>query len=204
MFSEKSVLITGGTSSFGRRYVKTLLARCEPRRLIVYSREELKQSHMAQEFGQPCMRYFIGDVRDLDRLIQAFNGVDYGIHAGVLKQVPSAEYNPMECVKANIYGAENAVHPALANNVEKVIALSTDKAVHPINLYGAMKPVSDKVLVAANNVTGRHRTRFAAARYGNVVGSRESVVPLFSKLIADNSNYLPITDVRMPRFWSAL
>lgn len=204
MFDDKSILITGGTGSFGRRYVKTLLERHKPRRLIVYSRDELKQSEMAQEFDQPCMRYFIGDVRDRDRLVQAFNGVDYVIHAAAMKQVPSAEYNPMECVKTNIHGAENVIHAALANDVDKVIALSTDKAASPINLYGATKLVSDKLFVAANNVAGGHRTRFAAVRYGNVVGSRGSVVPLFSKLIAEKSRCLPITDLRMTRFWITL
>jgi len=204
MFDDKSILITGGTGSFGRRYVKTILARYRPRKLIVYSRDELKQSEMAQEFDQDCMRYFIGDVRDRDRLIQAFNGVDYVIHAAALKQVPAAEYNPMECIKTNVYGAENVIHAALANRVEKVIALSTDKAASPLNLYGATKLLSDKLFVAANNVAGGYRTRFAVVRYGNVAGSRGSVVPVFKKLIADGANSLPITDVRMTRFWITL
>jgi UDP-N-acetylglucosamine 4,6-dehydratase/5-epimerase len=204
MFNDKSILITGGTGSFGRQYVKTILQRYKPKRLIVYSRDELKQFEMQQEFREPCMRYFIGDVRDRERLVQAMNGVDFAIHAAALKQVPAAEYNPMECIKTNIHGAENVIHAALANNVEKVIALSTDKAANPINLYGATKLVSDKLFVAANNVAGRHRTRFAVVRYGNVVGSRGSVVPFFRKQIESGSDHLPITDVRMTRFWITL
>ena len=204
MFNDKSILITGGTGSFGKQYVKTLLERYQPRRLIIYSRDELKQYEMEQVFHQECMRYFIGDVRDRDRLVQAMNGVDFVIHAAALKQVPAAEYNPMECIKTNIYGAENVIQAALANNVEKVIALSTDKAANPINLYGATKLASDKLFVAANNVAGGHRTRFAAVRYGNVVGSRGSVVPFFKKCIADGCDNLPITDARMTRFWITL
>ena len=204
MFNDKTILITGGTGSFGRQYVKTLLARYQPKKLIIYSRDELKQFDMEQDFHQKCMRYFIGDVRDRDRLTQAMNGVDYVIHAAALKQVPAAEYNPMECIKTNIHGAENVIQAALANNVEKVIALSTDKAANPINLYGATKLASDKLFVAANNVAGGHRTRFAAVRYGNVVGSRGSVVPFFKKLIDNACEHLPITDVRMTRFWITL
>jgi len=204
MFNGKSILITGGTGSFGRQYVKTLLKHYEPRRLIVYSRDELKQFEMEQDYHHECMRYFIGDVRDRDRLTQAMSGVDYVIHAAALKQVPAAEYNPMECIKTNIHGAENVIHAALVNNVDKVIALSTDKAASPINLYGATKLVSDKLFVAANNVVGGHRTRFAAVRYGNVVGSRGSVVPFFAKRIAEGAKDLPITDVQMTRFWITL
>lgn len=204
MFNDKSILITGGTGSFGKQYVRTLLSRYKPRRLIVYSRDELKQFEMQQDLHAACMRYFIGDVRDRDRLVQAMNGVDFVIHAAALKQVPAAEYNPMECIKTNIHGAENVIHAALANNVEKVIALSTDKAANPINLYGATKLVSDKLFVAANNVAGGHRTRFAAVRYGNVVGSRGSVVPLFRRMITAGADHLPITDVRMTRFWITL
>ncbi len=204
MFNDKSILITGGTGSFGKQYVKSLLERYQPKKLIIYSRDELKQFEMEQDFHQDCMRYFIGDVRDRDRLIQAMNGVDYVIHAAALKQVPAAEYNPMECIKTNIHGAENVIHAALANNVEKVIALSTDKAANPINLYGATKLVSDKLFVAANNVAGGHKTRFAAVRYGNVVGSRGSVVPFFKKRIDDGCDHLPITDARMTRFWITL
>lgn len=204
MFNDKSILVTGGTGSFGRRYVKTLLEGFQPKRLIIYSRDELKQFEMQQDFHQDCMRYFIGDVRDRDRLIQAMNGVDYVIHAAALKQVPAAEYNPMECVKTNIHGAENVIHAALASEVERVVALSTDKAANPINLYGATKLVSDKLFVAANNIAGGHKTRFAVARYGNVVGSRGSVVPFFKKCIDDGCDHLPLTDVRMTRFWITL
>lgn len=201
MFNDKSILITGGTGSFGRQFTRTLLERYRPARLIVYSRDELKQFEMRHEFDQNCMRYFIGDVRDCMRLSQAMNGVDFVIHAAALKQVPAAEYNPMECIKTNIHGAENVIHAALQNNVEKVIALSTDKAANPINLYGATKLVSDKLFVAANNVSGGHKTRFSAVRYGNVVGSRGSVVPFFRKCIDENRDHLPVTDERMTRFW---
>ena len=204
MFNDKAILITGGTGSFGRRYVATLLERYQPRRLIVFSRDELKQYEMAQEFNSACMRYFLGDVRDRERLLQATEGVDIVIHAAALKQVPAAEYNPMECIKTNVHGAENVINAALANEVDKVIALSTDKAANPINLYGATKLASDKLFVAANNIAGRRRTRFAVVRYGNVVGSRGSVVPYFRKLIAEGSDHLPITNVRMTRFWITL
>ncbi len=204
MFNKKSILITGGTGSFGKEYVRTILREYKPRRLVIYSRDELKQFEMQQDFNDACMRYFIGDVRDRDRLIQAMDGIDYVIHAAALKQVPAAEYNPMECIKTNIHGAENVIQAALANNVDKVIALSTDKAANPINLYGATKLVSDKLFVAANNFAGKHRTRFAAVRYGNVVGSRGSVVPFFRKQIANGSDHLPITDVEMTRFWITL
>jgi UDP-N-acetylglucosamine 4,6-dehydratase len=204
MFDNKSILITGGTGSFGRQYVQSLLARYRPKRLVVFSRDELKQYEMQQVFDQDCMRYFIGDVRDRDRLIEAINGVDLVIHAAALKQVPAAEYNPMECIKTNIHGAENVIHAALANNVEKVIALSTDKAANPINLYGATKLASDKLFVAANNFVGSHRTRFSVVRYGNVVGSRGSVVPFFRQLVAGGAEHLPITDPRMTRFWITL
>jgi UDP-N-acetylglucosamine 4,6-dehydratase len=204
MFDDKSVLITGGTGSFGRQFVQSLLERSRPKKLIIYSRDELKQFEMQQTFHQDCMRYFIGDVRDRDRLAQGMAGVDFVIHAAALKQVPAAEYNPMECIKTNIHGAENVIHAALVNNVEKVIALSTDKAANPINLYGATKLVSDKLFVAANNIVGGHRTRFSAVRYGNVVGSRGSVVPFFRKRIAEGGDHLPITDTRMTRFWITL
>ncbi|MBO9469662.1 UDP-N-acetylglucosamine 4,6-dehydratase (inverting) [Endozoicomonas sp. G2_2] len=204
MFNDKSILITGGTGSFGKKYVSTLLDRYRPRRLVIYSRDELKQYEMQQAFNQPCMRYFIGDVRDKDRLNQAMHGIDYVIHAAALKQVPAAEYNPTECIRTNIHGAENVIHAALANDVERVIALSTDKAANPINLYGATKLASDKLFVAANNMAGGHPTRFSVVRYGNVVGSRGSVVPFFRKQIADGTNALPITDDRMTRFWITL
>jgi UDP-N-acetylglucosamine 4,6-dehydratase/5-epimerase len=204
MFNDKTILITGGTGSFGRQYVRTLLRDHQPRKLIIYSRDELKQFEMSEEFRQPCMRYFIGDVRDKERLMQAMRGVDYVIHAAALKQVPAAEYNPMECIKTNIHGAEHVIQAALGNEVEKVIALSTDKAANPINLYGATKLASDKLFVAANNIAGGHRTRFSVVRYGNVVGSRGSVVPYFRKLIAEGADYLPITDPAMTRFWITL
>lgn len=204
MFDDKSILITGGTGSFGKRCVRMLLERYKPRRLVVYSRDELKQYEMAQEFDSDCMRYFIGDVRDRERLTQGMSGVDIVIHAAALKQVPAAEYNPMECIKTNIHGAENVIQAALANNVGKVIALSTDKAANPINLYGATKLASDKLFVAANNMTGNRPTRFAVVRYGNVVGSRGSVVPFFKRLVDAGAASLPITDLRMTRFWITL
>ena len=204
MFDSKSILITGGTGSFGKKYVKTLLERYKPRRLVVYSRDELKQYEMQQVFNDPCMRYFIGDVRDRARLTQAMQGVDFVIHAAALKQVPAAEYNPMECIKTNVYGGENVIHAALANEVQQVIALSTDKAANPINLYGASKLASDKLFVAANNMAGGHRTVFSVVRYGNVVGSRGSVVPFFRKLISQGADELPITDELMTRFWITL
>ncbi|HEY9619559.1 MAG TPA: UDP-N-acetylglucosamine 4,6-dehydratase (inverting) [Crinalium sp.] len=204
MFDESSILITGGTGSFGKKCVKTLLERFTPKKIIVYSRDELKQYEMAQEFNSPVMRYFIGDVRDRDRLNLAMRDVDYVIHAAALKQVPTAEYNPMECIKTNINGASNIIDVAMANEVRKVIALSTDKAASPINLYGATKLVSDKLFVAANNIAGSLRTRFSVVRYGNVVGSRGSVVPFFEKLVKDGASEIPITDPRMTRFWITL
>ena len=204
MFNGKSILITGGTGSFGKEYVKILLGRYKPKRLIIYSRDELKQYEMEKIFHEDCMRYFIGDVRDRTRLMQAINEVDYVIHAAALKHVPAAEYNPIECIKTNIYGAENVIHAALAKNVEKVIALSTDKAANPINLYGATKLCSDKLFVAANNIAGSQRTRFSVVRYGNVVGSRGSVVPFFNELTNKTADHLPITDERMTRFWITL
>lgn len=204
MMNGKSILITGGTGSFGKQFVRTILKHFRPKRLIVFSRDELKQFDMQQEFNDPCMRYFLGDVRDRERLMVAMSGVDYVVHAAALKQVPAAEYNPMECIKTNVHGAENVVQAAVAADVEKVVALSTDKAANPINLYGATKLASDKLFVAANNVVGPHRTRFSVVRYGNVVGSRGSVVPFFHKLIAEGASHLPITDTRMSRFWITL
>jgi len=204
MFNNKSILITGGTGSFGKQYVETILQHFKPKKLIIYSRDELKQFEMQQKYNSIVMRYFIGDVRDPERLTQAMRGVDFVIHAAALKQVPAAEYNPMECIKTNIYGAQNVIRAAIENEVEKVIALSTDKAASPINLYGATKLASDKLFVAANNMVGGHRTRFAVVRYGNVVGSRGSVVPFFKKLIDDGAVELPVTDTRMTRFWITL
>jgi len=204
MFNNQSILITGGTGSFGKKFIQTLLTKYDPKRIIVLSRDELKQFEMQQEFNDPKMRYFIGDVRDKERLVQAFNGVDYVIHAAALKQVPAAEYNPIECIKTNINGAQNVIHAAIANNVKKVIALSTDKAANPINLYGATKLVSDKLFVAANNMVGNEIPRFAVVRYGNVVGSRGSVVPFFKKLVHEGATSIPITDDKMTRFWITL
>lgn len=204
MFNNKTILITGGTGSFGKQFTKTILERYDPKKVIIFSRDELKQFEMEQVFNQECMRYFIGDVRDRDRLTMAMRGVDYVVHAAALKQVPAAEYNPMECIKTNVYGAENVIHAALANKVQKVIALSTDKAANPINLYGASKLASDKLFVAANNIAGQDPTRFSVVRYGNVVGSRGSVVPFFKSLIAQGCDHLPITDERMTRFWITL
>ena len=204
MFNGKSILITGGTGSFGKKYTETLLRRYRPRKIIIYSRDELKQFEMQQKYHDPCMRYFIGDVRDAERLKEAMDGVDFVIHAAALKQVPAAEYNPMECIKTNVNGAENVIKAALANEVEKVIALSTDKAANPINLYGATKLASDKLFVAANNMVGSKKTRFSVVRYGNVVGSRGSVVPFFTKLIKEGAKELPITHPEMTRFMITL
>ncbi|MBL8252418.1 MAG: UDP-N-acetylglucosamine 4,6-dehydratase (inverting) [Candidatus Competibacter sp.] len=204
MFRKKSILITGGTGSFGKQCVKTLLEQFDPHRLVVYSRDELKQFEMSQEYDSPAMRYFIGDVRDRDRLRQAMRGIDYVIHAAALKQVPAAEYNPMECIKTNVHGAQNVIDAAIENGAQKVIALSTDKAANPINLYGATKLVSDKLFIAANNIAGGHPTRFAVVRYGNVMGSRGSVLPFFRNLLQQGATDLPITDMRMTRFWITL
>jgi len=204
MFNKKNILITGGTGSFGKKITKIILERYSPNKVIIFSRDELKQFEMQQEFNNNAMRYFIGDVRDQERLLQAMKSVDFVIHAAALKQVPAAEYNPMECIKTNIHGAENVIKASIANNVQKVIALSTDKAANPINLYGATKLVSDKLFVAANNITGDQPTLFSVVRYGNVVGSRGSVVPFFRKLIAEGTEFLPITHDEMTRFWITL
>lgn len=193
MLNDKSILITGGTGSFGKKFVEAVLAQYSPRRVIIYSRDELKQFEMQQVFNQRCMRYFIGDVRDAQRLDMAMQDVDYVVHAAALKQVPAAEYNPMECIKTNINGAENVIQAALNNGIKRVIALSTDKAANPINLYGATKLCSDKLFVAANNIAGSKPTLFSVVRYGNVVGSRGSVVPFFDKLIKSGAKTLPIT-----------
>ena len=207
----KVILVTGGTGSFGRRFVETVLSQAKPRKLIVYSRDELKQSEMqmdlAERFGPETlsvMRFFLGDVRDRERLILALRGVDVVIHAAALKQVPAAEYNPSECIHTNVLGAENVVWACLTNRVRQVVALSTDKACNPINLYGATKLASDKTFVAANNLSGDIGTRFSVVRYGNVVGSRGSVAPLFQRLIGRGATELPITDPRMTRFWITL
>ena len=200
MFNGKNILITGGTGSFGKKYTEILLKNYKPNKIIIYSRDELKQFEMAQKFNDKCMRYFIGDVRDRERLHKAMEDVDIVIHAAALKQVPAAEYNPMEAVKTNINGAENVIDVAIKNEVEKVIALSTDKAAAPINLYGATKLASDKLFIAANNLVGKRKTRFSVVRYGNVIGSRGSVVPFFMKLIKAGEKVLPITHPEMTRF----
>jgi len=199
----RSILVTGGTGSFGRSFVRIVLERFKPKRLIVFSRDELKQYEMAQVFSDtayPCMRYFIGDVRDADRLEMAMRDVDIVVHAAALKHVPAAEYNPFECIFTNVHGAENIVKASIRSGVSKVVALSTDKAANPVNLYGASKLASDKIFVAANNLSG-DRTHFSVVRYGNVVGSRGSVVPAFRRLIKEGADSLPITDPRMTRFW---
>jgi UDP-N-acetylglucosamine 4,6-dehydratase len=204
MFDDKSIFISGGTGSFGRRFIQRLLERYQPRRVVVFSRDELKQYEMQQRFNAPCMRYFLGDVRDAERVRQAMRGIDYVVHAAALKHVPAAEYNPTECIRTNVNGAENIIAAAIENGVHKVVALSTDKAASPINLYGATKLLSDKLFVAANNIAGQQNTRFAVVRYGNVAGSRGSVVPFFKRLIEQGASELPITDPRMTRFWITL
>ena len=204
MFDDKTILITGGSGSFGKAAIRTILTRYKPKKLIVFSRDEFKQFEMQQEFTAPVMRYFIGDVRDAQRLHRAMDGVDFVIHAAALKQVPAAEYNPIECVKTNVHGAENVINAAIDANVEKVIALSTDKAANPVNLYGATKLVSDKLFVAGNSLVGNRKTRFAVVRYGNVVASRGSVIPFFRKLVDNGATELPITDPEMTRFWITL
>ena len=204
MFNGKSVFVSGGTGSFGRKFANVLLERYDLARLVFYSRDELKQFEMQQELNAPCIRWLIGDVRDRARLIEATRGIDYLIHAAAMKQVTASEYNPMECIRTNIHGAENIVAAALANDVEQVVALSSDKAANPINLYGATKLASDKLFIAANNMAGKRRTAFSVVRYGNVAGSRGSVVPFFEKLIAQGATSLPITDTDMTRFWISL
>lgn len=204
MFNQQVILITGGTGSFGKKYTQILLETYSPKKIIIFSRDELKQFEMQQKYNEPCMRYFIGDVRDESRLLEAMEGVDYVIHSAAMKQVPAAEYNPMECIKTNIYGAENVIKAAIKNKVKKVIALSTDKAANPINLYGATKLASDKLFVAANNMVGGGRTRFSVVRYGNVIGSRGSVVPYFRNLIDQGAIELPITHPEMTRFMITL
>lgn len=202
MLNGKSILITGGTGSFGKKCTEIILQNYKPEKLVIFSRDELKQFEMSQVFSEkdyPCLRYFIGDVRDKDRLYRAFYGVDYVIHAAALKQVPAAERNPFEVIKTNIIGAENIVNAAIDCDVKKIIALSTDKAANPVNLYGATKLCSDKLFIAGNSYSGYHGTRFSVVRYGNVVGSRGSVMPFFKKM--RETGTLPITDARMTRFW---
>src|SRR5262245_48639571 len=194
-----SIMVTGGTGSFGQAFVRHLLENYKPGRVIVYSRDELKQLEMQQRFAHPSLRYFIGDVRDRERLTRALNGVELVVHAAALKQVPAAEYNPIECIKTNVIGAENLVNACIDQKVKRVIALSTDKAVNPINLYGATKLCADKLFIAGNHLSGVDGPRFSVVRYGNVIGSRGSVVPLFKEL--SKTGRLPITDPRMTRFW---
>lgn len=204
MLDNKSILITGGTGSFGKKFVEIALKNYKPKRLIVYSRDELKQYEMAQIYNDACMRYFLGDVRDYSRLESALRDVDICIHAAALKHVPLAEYNPMECIKTNIHGASNVIEACLKTGVKHIIALSTDKAANPINLYGATKLCSDKLFISANNIKGSNPAKFSVVRYGNVIGSRGSVVPFFRKLIANGETELPITDVDMTRFFISL
>lgn len=202
MLTDKSILVTGGTGSFGKAFVRTVLERYpEVRRLVIFSRDELKQYEMQQVFPAdqfPCLRYFIGDVRDEARLRRALEGIDIVVHAAALKQVPAAEYNPFECIKTNVLGAQNLIEACLSNGVQRVVALSTDKAAAPVNLYGATKLCSDKLFIAANNIKGNRDIRFSVVRYGNVMGSRGSVIPFF--LEKRKSGALPITDPRMTRF----
>ena len=207
MFDNKNILVTGGTGSFGTEFVKTLIKKYKPKKIIVYSRDEMKQYQMSQDADFKkisYLRFFLGDIRDLDRMNLALRNVDYIVHAAALKQVPAAEYNPTEFIKTNIYGAENIIKASLNQKVSKVIALSTDKATNPINLYGATKLVSDKLFVAANRYSGERKTIFSVVRYGNVAGSRGSVVPFFLDIKKKNNNYFPITDIRMTRFWITL
>ncbi|MEQ8502812.1 MAG: UDP-N-acetylglucosamine 4,6-dehydratase (inverting), partial [Sneathiellaceae bacterium] len=206
-FNGKSVLVTGGTGSFGRRFVEQLLEQAKPKRLIVFSRDEFKQYEMQAALEREttrALRFFIGDVRDVERLEMAMREVDFVIHAAALKHVPAAEYNPFECIKTNVNGAQNVVTAALRCGVEKVVALSTDKAANPINLYGASKLAADKIFIAANNMSGSVGTRFCVVRYGNVMESRGGVVELFDRLLREGARELPITDPRMSRFWITL
>ena len=204
MFNDKTVMITGGTGSFGKKFTEILLKKYKPKKVIIYSRDEFKQFEMSKVFNNSCMRYFIGDVRDKDRLLRAMEGVDYVVHAAALKHVPVAEYNPMEAIKTNILGANNVIDAALEVGVRKVVALSTDKAVNPINLYGATKLAADKLFIAANNIKGSRDIKFSVVRYGNVMASRGSVIPLFIKLTEEGRKKLPITHPDMTRFWVTL
>ena len=204
MLNGKNILITGGTGSFGKKFVQMVLKNYNPAKVIVYSRDELKQYEMSAVFNDKRMRYFIGDVRDLERLNLAMSGVDICIHAAALKHVPIAEYNPTECIKTNIDGASNVIAACLNHSVSHIIALSTDKAANPINLYGATKLCSDKLFVSANNIKGAKKSKFSVVRYGNVVGSRGSVIPFFKNLIQNGAKEIPITDERMTRFFITL
>ncbi len=200
MFNNKTVFITGGTGSFGKKFVEVIISKYKPKKIIVFSRDEMKQYEMHKKYNQKFMRYFIGDVRDKNRLLKATKNVDIIVHAAAMKIVPTAEYNPLECIKTNINGAENIIDCAIENDVPRIIALSTDKAANPINLYGATKLVSDKLFIAANNITGNQKNKFSVVRYGNVFGSRGSVLPYFLELKNKKSNFFPITDRNMTRF----
>jgi UDP-N-acetylglucosamine 4,6-dehydratase len=201
-WNEAQVLVTGGTGSFGRKFTEVMLRDHPPKKLIIFSRDELKQYEMSQEFDHPCLRYFIGDVRDKDRLFRAFHGVDVVVHAAALKQVPACEYNPFEAVKTNVFGAQNVVDVAIDRGVKRVMFVSTDKAVNPVNLYGATKLCAERMFVQGNSYAGERGTRFSCCRYGNVVGSRGSVVPLF--LEQRKNGAVTVTDPRMTRFWLAI
>ena len=204
MFNQKSILVTGGTGSFGRTFVYHLLTHYDAERIVIFSRDEQKQQEMANRFGSTALQFMIGDVRDVNRLNEACRGIDYIVHAAAMKIVTTAEYNPLECIKTNIHGAENVITAAIANRVSQIIALSTDKAAVPINLYGASKLASDKLFIAANNISRDHASLFSVVRYGNVVASRGSVLPYFYELLKSGSETLPITDERMTRFWITL
>lgn len=208
MLNDKTILITGGTGSFGKKFLEMIFANYSPKKVIIYSRDEYKQSVMKSEYQNKVdmkkVRFFIGDVRDKERLYRAFEGVDYVIHAAAMKQVPTCEYNPMEAIKTNIHGAQNVIDAALDKGVKKVVALSTDKAVNPINLYGGTKLVSDKLFIAANAYSGQNGTVFSVVRYGNVAGSRGSVIPIWKKIIENGGTELGVTDMRMTRFWITL
>lgn len=208
MLNNKTILITGGTGSFGKKFLEMILDRYNPHRIIIYSRDEYKQSVMKTEYSKKYdmskVRFFIGDVRDKDRLYRAFDHVDYVIHAAAMKQVPTCEYNPFEAIKTNIHGAQNVIDAAIDRGVKKVVALSTDKAVNPINLYGGTKLVSDKLFITANAYSKISKTKFSVVRYGNVAGSRGSIIPIFKNIIDNGGNELPITDMRMTRFWITL
>ena len=207
MLTNRSTLVTGGTGSFGKAFIRETLRRHRPKRLVIFSRDEQKQFEMAKELSPekyPCLRYFIGDVRDAGRLYRAMDGIDYVVHAAAMKHVPIAEYNPFECIRTNIGGAENVINAAIDKGVKRVIALSTDKAANPVNLYGATKLCSDKCFVAANHLAGAGGTRFSVVRYGNVMGSRGSVIEHFEQLVAQGVKELPITDAKMTRFWITL
>ncbi len=206
LLDDKTILITGGTGSFGKCFTKYVLTHYHPKKIIIYSRDEFKQFIMANEFKEYAdrLRFFIGDVRDKERMMRAFEGVDYVIHAAALKQVPACEYNPNEAIKTNIHGAQNVIDCALDSDVKKVVALSTDKAVNPVNLYGGTKLVSDKLFIAANAYAGSKDINFSIVRYGNVAGSRGSIIPFFHNIIKNGGNELPITDYRMTRFWISL